>query len=341
VDPDSKKCTVVLSDLGLAQILDSISSSTTTKSSSFQPVEFEKKEKKETSNQNTSKCGTLVYNSYETLLAGKQSQKSDGYSLGMSILALFFCEHPFVSLPIFREVIKKYMGDRINLEIMGVLMGLMEKNMCPKLSQSHLFKSLLTLEGGKFQPVHECLNEVFTGLTQLDVDKRMSVHKARKKVQSIKHLLPEIGEGFECPSIDDIIIEQKQKYFDSGTIIGGPMSREEVQESTIKSHDIIDDRDHDESEKESEEQSGRDMGHGTQSILSMSSKLQSTEKDNRDMPSYMLHKDERERGTSSGSHSIITLTDEYDSLSISSTKQSSIESRDYLESRGLDREKEE
>ncbi|GKT36203.1 hypothetical protein ADUPG1_009213, partial [Aduncisulcus paluster] len=112
-DPDSKKCTVVLSDLGLAQILDSISSSSTTKSGLIQPIEFEKKEKKETSKQKASKCVTLVYNSYETLFAGTQTQKSDGYSLGMSILALFIC---------------------------------------------------------KFQPVHACLNEVFTGLTQLDED---------------------------------------------------------------------------------------------------------------------------------------------------------------------------
>ncbi|GKT34545.1 hypothetical protein ADUPG1_007883 [Aduncisulcus paluster] len=203
VDPDSKKCTVVLSDLGLVKILDSISSSTTTKSSSFQPVEFEKKEKKETSNQNTSKCGTLVYNSYETLLAGKQSQKSDGYSLGMSILALFICDHPFVSLPIFREVFRKHLGD--DFMIMKTLINLMENNMCPTLLQSPLFGSLLTIKEGIFQPVHACLSEVFTGLTQFHIDKRMSVHRARERVQSIKHLLPVIGEGFECPSVEDII----------------------------------------------------------------------------------------------------------------------------------------
>ncbi|GKT34526.1 hypothetical protein ADUPG1_007866 [Aduncisulcus paluster] len=435
VDPKDGECTVVLSDLGLVQILDSISSSTTTKSGLIQPIHLDTK--KETQNQTPSKCGTLVYNSYETLRDGKQSQKSDGYSLGMSILALFFSEHPYVSLPLFREVVRKHLGD--DFRIMKTLIDLMENSMSPRLLRSPLFRSLKTLEGGKFQPVHECLNEVFTGLTQLDVDKRMSVHEARKKVQSIKHLLPEIGEGFKCPYVEDIIKEQKRKHFGSGTIIGGPMSHSEVQESTIKSHDIIDGRDHDESEKESEEKSGRDKEHETQS---MSSKLQTTldqspEKDNRDMPSYMLHQDELE-GETSGSHSIITLTDsikasklqstekdtrdvpryllhepdrgtsnhsevqnpiispcdivitktssntssspriiqgpedvfdydkdhdeseererdgicsklccfltseyDYDSLSISSTKQSSIESRDYLESRGLDREKEE
>ncbi|GKT24396.1 hypothetical protein ADUPG1_012717 [Aduncisulcus paluster] len=300
VDPKDGECTVVLSDLGLVQILDSISSSTTTKSGSFHPIEFEKR--KETSKQKASKCGTLVYNSYETLLAGTQSQKSDGYSLGMSILALFQCADPFVSLPVFRGVVNSY-------DIMHTMLSLMEKNRVPKLCSSDLFKTLRTIEDGKYKPVHSCLNEIFTGLTQLDVDKRMSVHEAREKVQSLKHLLPDIGEGFKCPSIDDIIKEQKQKHFgDSGTIIGGPMSDSEVQESTIKSHDIIDDRVYDESEKESEEQSGRDKEHETQS---MSSKLQSTEKDNRDIPSYMLHQDDK--GETKGSHSIIPSTDEFDS----------------------------
>ncbi|GKT24390.1 hypothetical protein ADUPG1_012714 [Aduncisulcus paluster] len=234
VDSKDGECTVVLSDLGLAQILDSISSSSTTKSGLIQPIHLDTK--KETQNQTPCKCGTLVYNSYETLLAGTQTQKSDGYSLGMSILALFICEHPFVSLPIFNDIFRNEgrLGDgAIKFEIMKTLIRLMENNMCPSLLRSPLFKSLLTLEGGKFQPVHECLNEVFTGLTQLDVDKRMSVHKAREKVQSIKHLLPEIGEGFECPSVDDIIREQKQKHFGySGSIIGGPMSFSKMQDSS-------------------------------------------------------------------------------------------------------------
>ncbi|GKT36015.1 hypothetical protein ADUPG1_009057 [Aduncisulcus paluster] len=220
-DPDSKKCTVVLSDLGLAQILDSISSSSTTKSGLIQPIEFEKRKgKKERKKQNPSKCGTLVYNSYETLRDGTQSQKSDGYSLGMSILALFLCEHPFVSLPIFREVIKKHQGNMIEIKIMKTLLELMENNIYPRLIQSPLFKSLLTIEGGKFQPVYSCLNEVFTGLTQLDVGKRMSVHEAREKVQYIKPLLPKIGEGWECPSIEDIVKTQLAKHKgDSGCIV--------------------------------------------------------------------------------------------------------------------------
>ncbi|GKT34417.1 hypothetical protein ADUPG1_007773 [Aduncisulcus paluster] len=205
VDPDSKKCTIVLSDLGMVQILDSMISST------------------------TSKCGTLVYNSYETLMDGTQTQKSDGYSLGMSILALFLYKQPFVSLPIFKEVYKKvHIGKASNIDILKVLIDVMENNMCPRLSRSPLFKTLLTIEDGKYKLVHEVLNEVFTGLTKIDEDERMSVHEARKKVQTIKHLLPQIGEGFECPSIEDIVKRQLAKHQgDTGSIEGGIKTEKE------------------------------------------------------------------------------------------------------------------
>ncbi|GKT13938.1 hypothetical protein ADUPG1_010370 [Aduncisulcus paluster] len=164
--------------------------------------------------------------SYETLLAGLQSQKSDGYSLGMSILSLFICEHPYVSLPIFREVIRKIqIGEADDFELMKIIMRLMENNMCPPLHRSPLFKSLLTIEGGKFQPIHSCLNEVFIGLTQINEDYRMSVHQARLKVQTIKYLLPKIGEGFELPSIDDIICSHLISYGEPHSLISESSSR--------------------------------------------------------------------------------------------------------------------
>ncbi|GKT28460.1 hypothetical protein ADUPG1_000663 [Aduncisulcus paluster] len=306
VDPDSKKCTVVLSDLGLVKILDSISSRLSSSGIGDSSSLSSKIPKKESSTDHKySICGTLEYNSYEAL-QGVISQKSDAYSLGISILTLFFGYNPFLQIPALR-------GIESRLDLSSALMKILKDGGSgPTLLQSPLFGSLKTTEEGKFQPIHECLNEVFTGLTQFHIDKRMSVHRARERVQSIKHLLPVIGEGFECPSVEDIIKEQKQKHFGSGTIIGGPMSHS-LQETTIKTYDIIDGRDYDESEKESEEQSERDKEHESQSISSLAS-------------SYS-----------------IPVTSEYDndSLSISSTNQSSIESRDYLESRGLDREKEE
>ncbi|GKT22964.1 hypothetical protein ADUPG1_012281 [Aduncisulcus paluster] len=186
IGPKDGECTVVLSDLGMVRILDSISSSASSKSAA-EPIRGEKKEKNP--KHDKSRCGTLVYNSYETLLNGTQTQKSDAYSLGMSILSLFLCEQPFVSLPLVREVNRKVnLGRADDIDVIKVLIH------------------------GKYKTVNEVFNEVFTGLIQRDEDARMSVHDARKKVQTIKSLLPEIGEGFEYPSIDGIIKEQNRKH---------------------------------------------------------------------------------------------------------------------------------
>ncbi|GKT36251.1 hypothetical protein ADUPG1_009252 [Aduncisulcus paluster] len=105
-------------------------------------------------------------------------------------------------------------------EFVGKLLELLSKGICPKLSSSPLFDSILTINGGEFKSVHTCLNAVFEGLTNLNVGKRMSVHEACKKVQSIKPLLPKIGEGWECPSIEDIVKTQLAKHKgDSGCIV--------------------------------------------------------------------------------------------------------------------------
>ncbi|GKT31756.1 hypothetical protein ADUPG1_006118 [Aduncisulcus paluster] len=218
VDPKNGEygeCTVVLSDLGLVHIQDSISSSMSSKSfvapsasssSSSHSTQAHKPKR--------SICGTLVYNSYEAL-QGLQSQSSDAYSLGISLLALFLCCDPFLQIPAL-----KWAGSPA--EFIKELIILLKSNSCPRIVQAPLFKSLLTIDGGKYEHVHKLLNEVFTGLTMLDVDKRMSVHQARVKVQTIKPLLPKIGEDFDCPSIDDIIREQRKKYGDYvGTIEGG------------------------------------------------------------------------------------------------------------------------
>ncbi|GKT36205.1 hypothetical protein ADUPG1_009214 [Aduncisulcus paluster] len=273
VDRNSKKCTVVLGDLGMVKILDSISSSTSSKSA----IQGERKEK---TKQKNSGCGTLVYNSYETLLDGTQTQKSDGYSLGMSILALFLCEPPFTSLPIFRE-------------------RLMENDVCPRLSQSPLFKSLLTIEGGKYELVHKCLNEVFTELTQLDVDKRMSVHEARKKVLSIKHLLPKIGEGFKCPSIDDIVKDQLAKYGNPGCIV-----EEGEDVARIKKSDYGYD---------GKKEYGKRIEFDEPISVSLPSALQNMDKENHDIPSHdqesqSSHQDVKQIHTSQDSISTIQST---------------------------------
>ncbi|GKT13997.1 hypothetical protein ADUPG1_010388 [Aduncisulcus paluster] len=226
VDSASNLCTVVLADLGFVQIQDSISSSTCSKSfvapSDSDPSSSSSSSQPKASSHLTQKpklkrsiCGTLVYNSYEALRHGIQSQSSDAHSLGMSILSLFLCCDPFIQMTVLRGVDDP-------MVVAKKLIYLMTNNMCPHLSSSPLFDSLLIIEESKYGPVHKVFDEVFTGLTLLDCKKRMSVHQARVKVQTIKHLLPLIGEDFDCPSIDDIICEQRKKYGGSvGTIEGG------------------------------------------------------------------------------------------------------------------------
>ncbi|GKT26327.1 hypothetical protein ADUPG1_013323 [Aduncisulcus paluster] len=208
VEPKTIDCTIVLSDLGLSQIQDSISSSTSCKSF----VDLSKSEESESNPKpRRSICGTLVYMSYEAL-KGDQSQESDAYSLGLTIVAMFKGEDPFLHHPVLQWIVS-------TAEYVKELSDLISKGIGPKLSESRLFKSLKTIEDGKFKPVYSCLNEVFEGLT-INIDERMSVHEACEKVQSIKPLLPKIGEGWKCPSIDDIVKPQLVKHKgDSGCIV--------------------------------------------------------------------------------------------------------------------------
>ncbi|GKT37615.1 hypothetical protein ADUPG1_003553, partial [Aduncisulcus paluster] len=99
VDQKSKACTIVLADLGLVQIQDSVSSSTS--SQQICPSSTHKFDNggNLSVEEDTSNCGTLVFNAFETLMEGIQTQLSDGYSLGLSILSLFTCLPPFLGHP--------------------------------------------------------------------------------------------------------------------------------------------------------------------------------------------------------------------------------------------------
>ncbi|GKT21709.1 hypothetical protein ADUPG1_011969 [Aduncisulcus paluster] len=217
IDPKDGECVVVLADLGLVQIKDSISHSASSKnfidvSSSYHSTKSDKKES--TPKPKRSICGTLVYNSYEAL-RGLHSQKSDAYSLGISMFALFLCCDPFDQIPSLQ-----WAGSPS--EFVKELSYLLKNSLCPTIIESPLFKTLLTIDDGKYKSVHTVLNEVFMGLTILDVDKRMSVHQARERVQSIKtDLLPKLGDDFDCPSIEDIIHEQRMKNGGSVGVLDG------------------------------------------------------------------------------------------------------------------------
>ncbi|GKT31840.1 hypothetical protein ADUPG1_006177 [Aduncisulcus paluster] len=188
----------------------------------------------------------FVYNSYEAL-RGFYSQKGDAYSLGISILALFLCCDPFLQMPMLK-------GIENSKEFIRELILIIKENMGPKLTETDLFKSLIPPrrkikfkslislrrkeEFQAFLPlrrknkrIYKCLNEVFTGLTELDVEKRMTVHQACVKVQSIKRFLPKIGEGWYCPRVEDTIYEQCKKYGGyTGTIEDNVTSEEEKKE---------------------------------------------------------------------------------------------------------------
>ncbi|GKT36458.1 hypothetical protein ADUPG1_009423, partial [Aduncisulcus paluster] len=210
VDPKDGECFIVLADLGLAQIQESISTSSLSQKIRIKAGRGEREEE-----ERKTLCGTFVYNSYEALSTGIHSQLSDAHSLGMSILSLFLCQQPFIGLPVMKKGI-----DNVGLMVREIK-SLMKNDEIPKISDLPPFKSLRTIESGKFTPVYECLNEVYEGLTEFDVEERMSVHKACEKVQSIKHLLPKIGEGWKCPTIDEIVKTFVAKNGDVGDIIEG------------------------------------------------------------------------------------------------------------------------
>ncbi|GKT35205.1 hypothetical protein ADUPG1_008410, partial [Aduncisulcus paluster] len=78
-----------------------------------------------------------------------------------------------------------------------------------------------TIEGGKYNAVYQVFLAVFDGLLNPDRLKRMTIHQARSLTNDIKYLLPRLGEGWECPSIEEYIARQLEEYDGcTGTIHG-------------------------------------------------------------------------------------------------------------------------
>ncbi|GKT36402.1 hypothetical protein ADUPG1_009374 [Aduncisulcus paluster] len=189
VDSKDGECIVVLADLGLMFLQETISSSLT-HSTRMGTTEKEPQQPEQ------STCGTLVYNSPEAF-RGIQDQRSDGYSLGVSILALFLGYTPYSRIPILQRILDPS-------KFIDCLLNLMKEDKLTKLSDCPIFQSLKPTDS----KVYNVMNEVFIGLTQYESINRMSVHEAREKVQIIKDSLPRIGEGWKCPKIEDIIKRQ-------------------------------------------------------------------------------------------------------------------------------------
>ncbi|GKT23950.1 hypothetical protein ADUPG1_012592, partial [Aduncisulcus paluster] len=205
--PSTKQCVIVLGDLGLSLIQDTMSS---TGSISIDRGSMgggdSRGEEVEKAMEEARLCGTLVYNSYEVLTGESlQSQNSDAHSLGLTIFSLFSGTPPFFGHPLLR-------GVHETSKFVDILIDIMEKGRIPKLSSSPLWCELNSMLDGKYSSVAAILSEVFGGLTELSVSKRMTIHSAREKLGLVKHLLPTLGEGWECPKMDEIVSVCQKKY---------------------------------------------------------------------------------------------------------------------------------
>ncbi|GKT32168.1 hypothetical protein ADUPG1_006376, partial [Aduncisulcus paluster] len=215
VDPDTGRCGLILGDLGLAQISDSISSSKDSLSfsvssviSSGSVVSSSKSSKTTQKEDRKVICGTYAYNSPEALF-GNHSKDSDAYALGMSMYAAFSGHVPFLSNRAFDEFFHPD-GTVDNAGVIQKMLEMMHNRDFPKIEWCPLFRKLKEMPHG--DEIYSCLKEVYDGLIEYDAGDRLSVNDARMKVESIAQLLPRLGEGWECPTIDSIIKRQMKRY---------------------------------------------------------------------------------------------------------------------------------
>ncbi|GKT24717.1 hypothetical protein ADUPG1_012826 [Aduncisulcus paluster] len=156
--------------------------------------------------------GTLCYNAPESLQHGRYSQASDTWGCILTIWSLFNnMEQPFMSHPQVTSIDPS--DEDYNGKLIIKLKDLMsDKDTLPRLDDSELFLELKTMCDGKFKPVYDNLLAAFEGIMEPDKSKRMTIHDARKLTDEIKHLLPHVGEGWECPSIEEYIHRQLEEY---------------------------------------------------------------------------------------------------------------------------------
>ncbi|GKT32827.1 hypothetical protein ADUPG1_006887 [Aduncisulcus paluster] len=220
-DALKKQCHVLLGDLGFVEIRDSMSRSSfiTTDSSSSSTSSTSSRSSSSSSSSSedrpfvfkTSIVGTLCYNAPESLASGFYCQRSDAWGVVLTIWSLFndmkqpFMTHPRVTI---LEQSKDY-----NVNLLSALRELThDKVSLPQLTDSEIFCSLETIEGGKYNAVYQVFLAVFDGLLNPDRLKRMTIHQARSLTNDIKYLLPRLGEGWECPSIEEYIARQLEEY---------------------------------------------------------------------------------------------------------------------------------
>ncbi|GKT15895.1 hypothetical protein ADUPG1_010811, partial [Aduncisulcus paluster] len=171
VDPDTGRCGLILGDLGLAQISDSISSSKDSLSfsvssviSSGSVVSSSKSSKTIQKEDRKVICGTYAYNSPEALF-GNHSKDSDAYALGMSMYAAFSGHAPFLSNRAFDEFFHPD-GTVDNAGVIQKMLEMMHNRDFPKIEWCPLFRKLKEMPHG--DEIYSCLKEVYDGFIEYD-----------------------------------------------------------------------------------------------------------------------------------------------------------------------------
>ncbi|GKT26560.1 hypothetical protein ADUPG1_013399 [Aduncisulcus paluster] len=205
-----KQCHVLLGDLGFVEIRESMSrssfitkdSSSSSSSSSSDGLTFEFK---------TSIVGTLCYSAPESLSSGFYCQRSDVWGVVLTIWSLFNdMKQPFMSIPTIRSIPPSPEYDSILCSRLCKLAS--DPDRLPQLTDSEIFCSLETMEDGKYNAVYKAFLEVFHGMLNPNRFKRMTIHQAHSLTRELKHILPRVGEGWECPSIEEYIADQLEEY---------------------------------------------------------------------------------------------------------------------------------
>ncbi|GKT34785.1 hypothetical protein ADUPG1_008075 [Aduncisulcus paluster] len=150
---------------------------------------------------------SLVFKSPESF-DGIETQKSDAYSLGLTLFSLFFGCTPFTQMQAYEGL------DSVE----AFYKRLIEKRCKLSLSDSYVFRKLKTMEEGKYKHLHTCFEEIIYGLIRFNPAERMSVHEACERVQSIKELLPSLGAGYKLPRPEDIVGANLDRYGLPGNI---------------------------------------------------------------------------------------------------------------------------
>ncbi|GKT19994.1 hypothetical protein ADUPG1_011617, partial [Aduncisulcus paluster] len=184
-DALKKQCHVLLGDLGFVEIRHSMS--------------------------RNSFISALCYNAPESLANGFYCQRSDAWGVVLTIWSLFNdMKQPFMTHP---DVTYIPPSKEYNRRLRSVLHDLThERISLPQLTDSEIFCSLETIEGGKYNAVYKAFLEVFHGMLNPNRFKRMTIHQAHSLTRELKHILPRVGEGWECPSIEEYIARQLEEY---------------------------------------------------------------------------------------------------------------------------------